>query len=451
MLSDLITSHPYLTLFTAAFFVNIPLGILREQTLKFTFKWLLWIHASIPLIVYMRLELGTSTWGIPLSIFFAIVGQQLGAKWQNKRTTQAQREALRQIPDLNLKRTETVPQEEVLVALLNMGGPRTNDDVKDFQQHLFVDPLLIRFPLSFLLQKFFAWMLITFRLKAVKERYQLIGGGSPIYRSTTQQAKALREELSRRNRNIDVTFSFNYSPPFPEDTIEKAKHSQKKYLLPLSLYPHYSKATTGSNMHYLKKAVEKNYPGLEMLACAPYYLHDGYIQAFVDRIQETIQVGESLDDFYLVFSAHGLPEYFLNEGDPYPFQISQTVAKILAQLGRKTDWIVSYQSAVGPLQWLKPSTDDILEALAKRGVQNVIMVPVSFVGDHIETTCEIDIEYRELAEKMGYQDYRMAQAIESHPGFISALADTVELSLGLTTAGPEMTQQYEVPESAGVI
>ena len=127
-----------------------------------------------------------------------------------------------------------------------------------------------------------------------------------------------------------------------------------------------------------------------------------------------------------MFSAHGLPLYFLKEGDPYPFQITQTVSKILARLNRTQNWTLSYQSAVGPLQWLKPDTEAMLRALARRGITKILVVPVSFVGDHIETIHEIDIEYREVAEEIGITDLRMSKAIECHPGFIHALADTVE-------------------------
>ena len=322
-----------------------------------------------------------------------------------------------------------INESKIMVALLNMGGPKTNEDVKEFQKHLFNDARLIRFPLSFLLQGLFAWALVKFRLEAVKERYKLIGGGSPIYKSTENQVKALAKELNRRGRNIDVTYSFNYSPPYPTNTINQIQAANKEYILPLSLYPHYSKATTGSNMFYLKKAAQEQYPSLKFIETPSYHLHDGYIEAFVDRIQEALKPGESLDDFYLIFSAHGLPVYYLMEGDPYPFLISQTVAKIFTHLHRTQDWIIAYQSAVGPFKWLEPATEKVLHALATEGKKKVLIIPIAFVGDHIETTCEIDMEYRQLAQEAGITDYRMSKAIECHPRFIEALADTVEASL----------------------
>lgn len=424
--------YPYIYLSLVSFFLNIPLGYIREYHPKFSYAWSFWIYASILYIIYLCWALNTSQLFIPVTIALAIFGQIIGARFRRTTWSLKEAEALEQIPDLNLSAKERINPREVYVALLNMGGPRRNKDVKDFQKSLFEDPRLIRFPLSFLLQNFFAWLLITVRLKAVEDRYREIGGGSPIYKSTTAQARALRRELKKQNIPVDVTFSFNYSPPFPKDTILKLKRAGKKYLLPVSLYPHYSKATTGSNLFYLEKAAQKHYPDLKFIPSSSYYLHESYIQAFVDRIYETLSTEETLENFYLIFSAHGLPLYFLTEGDQYPYQVSQTVAAILSKINRTSNWTISYQSSVGPLQWMKPSTDDILKALYGRGIRKVLIIPVAFVGDHIETIHEINIEYRHMAEKMGFTDYRMSKAIETHPGFIQALTDSIKSSLQIS-------------------
>lgn len=313
-----------------------------------------------------------------------------------------------------------------------------------------MDPRIIRFPLSRFLQPVFAWILVNARWKAVAERYRQIGGGSPIYPSTEAQVQALQKELDRRGRNFHVTYSFNYSRPLPEDTIREAAQNHKKFILPLSLYPHYSEATTGSNMHYLKEAATKSSAEISFLKARPYYLHPRYIDAFVDRIHEALKKNEHLEEYYLLFSAHGLPLYFLKEGDPYPFQIAETVGQILAKLQRQENWSISYQSDVGPLQWIKPSTEKMLEALAERGIKKLLVVPVSFVTDHIETLHEINIEYREVAEKAGIADLRMARAIETHPGFIAALADAVEKSLPGTSAAPDARDKPHKPHEQGV-
>jgi len=432
MVDNIFTQYSYITLAINLLLVNIPFGYIRENHPKFSFKWYFWIYASILFIFLLRVILVVPAAFIPTCVFIAIIGHIVGGQWRKSRMTDKDVERLQQIPSIN-QDLQDVGDSDIMVTLLNMGGPNTNADVRGFQERLFNDPLLIKFPLSWAFQKIFATLLIAFRIKATEKRYQLIGGGSPIFQSTKNQAKALQDELDRRGRSLKVTFSFNYSPPFPDDTIRDVQRAKKKYILPLSLYPHYSKATTGSNIHYLEKSAETTYPQLQILNTPSYYLNDYYIQAFVDRILEKLQPGETLDNFYLLFSAHGLPLYFLAEGDLYPYQISQTVAKVLSKLNRDDNWTICYQSAVGPLQWLKPATENMLKALARRNIKKVIIVPISFVTDHIETICEIDMEYRKIAQDLGIKDFRMSNALECHPKFIKALADTVEKALRPST------------------
>ncbi len=422
--------HPYLTIAFFAVLLNIPFGFIRQGAQKFSLQWFFWIHASIPFLIYLRLTLHSSKLFIPFAIFLAVIGQIIGSRLRRAQLTELDLERFEQIGDLRLssKRVAVNP-DEILLVLLNMGGPENIEGVRPFLKKVFSDSLLIRFPLSFILQPLLANLLPALRGKATEHRYQLIGGGSPILKSTLNQAAALESELRRRGLNISATVCFNYGSPFPDEAMEKAKRLKKKYILPLSLYPHYSAATTGSNIFYLKKSAQKILPDAVFLNAGEYYLNDTYINAFVERIREQIKPGESLDDFYILFSAHGLPLYFLDEADAYPFQIAQSVAKIIGQLNRKKRWSVCYQSAVGPLQWLKPSTDAVLTALIKKGERKILVVPIAFVTDHIETLCEIDIEYRKQAEDLGAEDFRMSRALECHPGFISALADAACESL----------------------
>lgn len=416
----------YLLVGLIALLTNIPLGYLRAQIPKFSLKWTLWSYLSLPLMIYIILQFPLSKWFILPVLFLASYGQKIGAKMRRNKITVEEEERMEQIPDLKLSQNPAkIPDSKIMIVLLNMGGPKTNADVRPFLKKLFCDELIIKFPL----QPLFAELLVRFRGKKTERRYQSIGGGSPIYPSTEKQTSELNKELKMRNRQLDTVYCFNYSPPFPEEIVQKIKAAGKEYILPLSLYPHYSRATSGSNLHYLNKAKEQIFPDLKFLTTKPYYLADSYIDALAGKIKETLKSGESLDDFYILFSAHGLPLYFLNQGDPYPFEIAQTVGKILDRLKRTEAWSISYQSAVGPMQWLKPSTEAALKALARRGVKKLIVVPVSFVTDHIETLCEIDIEYREFAKEVGIEDFRMSKALEDHPGFIKALADCVEASL----------------------
>ncbi len=414
-------------LLTIAFFVNFLGGIQKTRLPRFSSAWFSWtIGPFIALGVALCCYHATWLQGI-VSVVVGILGHRIGSKLTQNQITLAETEKLQQIGLLQYPGFRShVKDEDVAVVLMNMGGPVNLHRVEPFLRRLFNDSMILRFPFA---QSFFADVLIRARLKEVEERYALIGGGSPLLKSSVAQMRALREEFKKRDRALDVYLGFNYSEPLPHQTIAQIQRAGKKYILPLSLYPHYSFSTTASNVHYLKAEAKKNYPSLEFLQCFSYHTYDGYIQAFVDRIHGIIQENESLDDFYILFSAHGTPLYFVNEGDPYAFLVSQSIALILNKLNRQHQWSISYQSAVGPLQWLKPSTDDMLNALARRGVTKLIVVPISFVTDHIETLCEIDIEYRKAANDVGITDFRMTKAIECHDDFIKALADCAIRSL----------------------
>jgi len=177
MSGNILSQYPYITLTVAAILLNIPLGYLRENCPKFSFKWFFWIHASIPLIIYLRVSLNISKWFIPISIFLAVVGQIVGGRWRKKYMSLEDQERLQQVSFLDDSVHKQIDDSDVMVTLLNMGGPKTNADVKDFQKRLFSDSRLIRFPLSWMLQKLFAALLIAFRSKKAEKRYQLIGGG----------------------------------------------------------------------------------------------------------------------------------------------------------------------------------------------------------------------------------------------------------------------------------
>ncbi len=422
--------HSYLTLFLVSFFANLPLGYIREGSPKFSNRWFIWNTISIPFLIYFSFKWNVG-WIFPICMVLAVFGQRLGARSRQRKVTPEMAEAQEWITDLKIPAAsnQRIPDEEIMVVLLNMGGPKTIEEVRPFLTRLFLDELILKFPLSFILQPLFAKLIVASRGKEAEKRYALIGGGSPIFKSTADQTAALAREFKNRGRKLDVIFSFNYSDPLPDETIRQIKTAGKKYILSLGLYPHYSLATIGSNIHYLKKEAQKNFPELIFLKSGSYYLADSYIGAFVDRIHETLKRDESLDDFYLLFSAHGLPLYFLMQGDRYAFEISQTVAKVLTRLERQNLWAISYQSAVGSLEWLKPSTEAMIKALAHRGIKKLLVVPISFVTDHIETLCEIDIEYRKVAEDAGIKDFRISKALECHPGFIRALGDCVEESL----------------------
>ncbi len=421
-----------LNIILISFIINFLGGFYRTCKPKFSSAWFAGVYWPLLILVGLWIFYKPCIIFILLSLGALVLGQMSGRFFKEREISPADREKLEQIPDFQRweRGHKWVSDSDTTIVLMNMGGPLNQEEVEPFLKRLFMDPLIIRFPLSGLLQPLFAYILVKLRLKEVKRRYALIGGGSPLFESSVQQVKALENELRKRGRNIDVALCFNYTEPFPKGVIKEVRDKDKRFILPLSLYPHYSESTAASNLFYLKKEAAAQGADVTFLNCLPYHLYDGYIQAFVDRIHSAIGPQAMMEDYYLLFSAHGTPLYFLTEGDTYSYSVAQSVARILGVLNRRHNWVISYQSLVGPMQWLKPSTEEVLAALAKKGVKKIIVVPISFVNDHIETLCEIDMEYRELAEKkLGFTDFRMTKALECHHSFISALADCAEASL----------------------
>jgi ferrochelatase len=317
------------------------------------------------------------------------------------------------------------------ILLLNLGGPDSLDAVRPFLYNLFSDRLIIRLGPSFM-QRPLARLISSVRAKKTQDAYKLIGGKSPIGDITMRQARALEEALNS-TKLFKVYIGMRYWHPFIEKTVEKMYREGITRILALSLYPHYSVATTGSSLSKLKEAVS-NYP-LEIFTVESWYNHPGYIDAVVDVIKKgTESFGidalhhdpGSSRDIHVLFSAHSLPRSFIEEGDPYVNHIKGSIDEIT----RKIDisWSLSYQSKSGPVKWLEPSTDDMIEELARKGVEKLLVVPISFVSDHIETLYEIDILYKNIAEahKM---TLKRTESLNTSPLFIRTLKDLVHKGL----------------------
>lgn len=302
------------------------------------------------------------------------------------------------------------------VLLLNLGGPDSLEAVKPFLYNLFSDREIIRLGPSPIFQKPIAWLISTLRAGKTRKAYSLIGGGSPILPITRSQADALERKLSSEGE-FKVYVGMKYWHPFIEDAVKQANAEGIKELVALSLYPQYSAATTGSAEGALKE-IMRDYP-IRYYCVPPWYDHPLYIDALADTISKALA---KCPDAEVLFSAHSLPAKLIAGGDPYA---NHTIATINA-VGKKLDikWHLSYQSKSGPVRWLEPSTDDTLRRLAAEGVKDVVVVPVSFVSDHIETLYEIDILYKGMAESLGLRLHR-ADSLNTHPLFINALKDLV--------------------------
>lgn len=306
--------------------------------------------------------------------------------------------------------------EPVGVLLLNLGGPETLADVEPFLVNLFSDREIIRLSPFPFLQKFIAKRIAAKRAPKSREAYGLIGGGSPLTRITGEQGRALEEALAADNRFV-VRMAMRYWQPGAETALAEFARAGVRRIVALTLYPHYSRATTGSSLDALRRAVAASGHAFELVEIREWPEQPEYVGCLARGIREGM-AGFGNEPAQLVYSAHSLPVSFIREGDPYLEQIKRTIAAVEKSTGIAGR--LCFQSRSGPVEWLAPSTPEMLAQLAGEGVKNVLMVPISFVSDHVETLYEIDIQYRELAGSLGLRLERTA-SLNIKPEFIRGL------------------------------
>ncbi|KAG6517234.1 ferrochelatase-2, chloroplastic-like [Zingiber officinale] len=351
--------------------------------------------------------------------------------------------------------TLVLGSERVGVLLLNLGGPETLDDVQPFLFNLFADPDIIRLPRMFrFLQKPLAQFISVVRAPKSKEGYASIGGGSPLREITDAQAKALRKALCDKNIPAKVYVGMRYWHPFTEEAIEQIKIDGITKLVVLPLYPQFSISTSGSSLRLLESIFREDeyLVNMQHTVIPSWYQREGYIKAMADLIERELQKFESPTKVMLFFSAHGVPLAYVEEaGDPYKAEMEECVDLIMEELeqrGITNGYTLAYQSRVGPVEWLKPYTDETIVELGQKGVKSLLAVPISFVSEHIETLEEIDVEYKELALKSGIENWGRVPALGCEPTFISDLADAVIESLpyvGAMAASSIEARQSLVP------
>jgi len=313
------------------------------------------------------------------------------------------------------------------VLLLNLGGPDRLEDVGPFLFNLFSDPEIIRIPFSFL-QRPLAWFISTRRTKTSQENYRQIGGGSPLRQITESQAHALQEQLLQLGQEARIYVGMRYWHPFTEEAIAKIKLDRIERLVILPLYPQFSISTSGSSFRLLQRLWVED-PKLEQIeytVIPSWYKQPSYLQSTAQLIAQELQQFALPDSVHIFFSAHGVPRSYVEEaGDPYQQEIEDCTSLIMQTLNRPNPHTLAYQSRVGPVAWLQPYTEDAIKELGAQGVKDLLVVPISFVSEHIETLQEIDIEYREIAEHSGIHNFRRVPALNTHPLFIEAMADLV--------------------------
>ncbi|MCL6752383.1 ferrochelatase [Nostoc sp. CCCryo 231-06] len=313
------------------------------------------------------------------------------------------------------------------VLLLNLGGPDKLEDVGPFLYNLFSDPEIIRLPFRWL-QKPLAWFIATRRTTTSQANYKQIGGGSPLRRITEAQGQALKEQLGYLGQEAKIYVGMRYWHPYTEEAIAQITQDNIEHLVILPLYPQFSISTSGSSFRLLEKLWQED-PKLQPIdytVIPSWYKEPGYLQAMAELVAQELGQFPNPDEVHIFFSAHGVPKSYVEEaGDPYQQEIEECTALIMQTLNRPNAHTLAYQSRVGPVEWLQPYTEDALKELGAQGVKDLVVVPISFVSEHIETLQEIDIEYREVAEKSGIHNFRRVPAPNTNPVFINALADLV--------------------------
>jgi ferrochelatase len=311
---------------------------------------------------------------------------------------------------------------KVGVVLFQLGGPDSLAAVEPFLYNLFSDPDIINLPAGWLLRKPLAWWIARRRAPHVARHYAAIGGRSPIRLLTERQARALEAAL-RPEIEATCVIAMRYWHPFTAEAARALDALPLDRLVLLPLYPQYSFATTGSSLKEWHRLWSRN--ELPVSVIREFYAQPNYVQAVTEKIAISLTHFDSPDEVVLVFSAHGLPQSFVERGDPYERQVQETVRLVMARGGWPNRQLLCFQSKVGRQRWLEPSLRDVVQQLAAEKCRQVLVCPISFVTEHIETLHEINIEEREVAVALGIEQFEMVPAVGDSPKFISALAELV--------------------------
>ncbi|KAJ1951297.1 hypothetical protein FBU59_000247 [Linderina macrospora] len=321
---------------------------------------------------------------------------------------------------------------KVGVLLMNMGGPRTQDDVEKFLDGIFLDRDIMKLPAQSLLGPFIAKR----RVEKVKDQYRQIGGGSPIEKWTRLQGEGMvksLDQISPQTAPHQYYVGFRYTAPDTQEALEEMIKDGVEHVIAFTQYQQYSGSTTGSNLNELYRKQKDLDPEskLQWSFIDRWGTHPKLVSAFADRVEAKVKElnGDVRDTAPILFSAHSLPLNVIDRGDPYVAEVGGTVAYVIDELRRrgvKNPYRLVWQSAVGPLRWMGPQTESVIEQYGKMGYKSLVMVPIAFTSDHIETLFELDIEYGEVAEKVGITQFLRAEALNDYPPFIDALATIVK-------------------------
>ncbi|KAG0165285.1 ferrochelatase hem15 [Apophysomyces sp. BC1015] len=310
-----------------------------------------------------------------------------------------------------------------------MGGPETVEDVHDFLHNLFSDRDLMQLPFQPSLAKWIA----SRRSPSIRDQYAQIGGGSPILAWTRKQGEVMEkllDEISPETAPHKHYIAFRYVEPFTATALEQMQNDGVKRAVVFTQYPQYSCSTTGSSLNELHRGIENAglQDSIQWSIIDRWPAHPGFVDAVAGLIEKKMAeyTAEEREDAVILFSAHSLPMSVVNRGDPYPAEVASTVYHVMKRLGNKNSYRLVWQSQVGPKAWLGPQTADAIQGYANQGKKNLVLVPIAFTSDHIETLFELDIEYGHLAKEAGVTGFKRVDALNGDPTFARALADIVK-------------------------
>lgn len=324
---------------------------------------------------------------------------------------------------------QRMTRPRVAIVLFNLGGPDRPEAIKPFLLNLFSDPAILRVP-GFV-RPLLARIIAAARLAPATANYALLGGRSPLLPLTETQARALEADLSELEAKCFI--AMRYWHPFSEEAARAVRAWDPDEVVLLPLYPQFSTTTTGSSLSAWRAASVRVGLAKPTTALCCYHADSGFAAATAALLRRdlvTMRKAVGNGAFRVLFSAHGLPESIVRAGDPYQFQVERTVACVIDALDEPgLDWMVCYQSRATPQRWIGPSTDEAVEQAGRDGL-GVLVVPIAFVSEHSETLVELDVEYRELAERAGVTHYQRVPTQNDDPAFISALAELVREARG---------------------
>lgn len=313
------------------------------------------------------------------------------------------------------------------ILFLQLGGPETLDEVPGFLYRLFSDPDVIRVKPA-ILRRLIAASIAFARKKASSELYRSIGGGSPIRRLTEAQASAVEGLLRDSGREAAVRAAMNCSAPFVEDVVRDLAARGVRRFLALPLYPQYSLTTTKGALERSREAVRRYAPGAELTEIGSWPVHPLFVEAHAESIREGIDAfpDPRPEAVRILYSAHSIPKKLVTkEGDPYQREVEESVRSIQERLGGRSPCTLAYQSKLGPVEWLGPATLEVIGELGRRGERQVLVVPIAFVTDHVETLYEIDQLFGDAARKAGIAEFRRTPGLNNRPAFLRCLESLI--------------------------